>query len=255
MSTTDNAFPFQSFIPNYVNGLGISNDLTSPNTVLDVAAGSIMDSTGTFQLQLTSAATLNNTVNGLGGLDTGAVAASKIYAIYLVADPVHLSPSGVMMSLSYTAPTLPAGYGYFALIGYATVDASKHFVAGYWTAGNSADRYFTYDAPQATSVTAGHATTYANVSLVALVPTIDNTRVSVVYSFTPNAATTSILSLTGANSTGTEVTITGQVASVPVTGNVNVLSQIISSLPQISYTGVSASDTTNLKIGGYAFIL
>ena len=65
---TSKAFPYQSFIPFYFNGLGLSNDATTPNTKLDVAPGSCLDSTGTFQLTLSSAVVINAAANGLNGL-------------------------------------------------------------------------------------------------------------------------------------------------------------------------------------------
>ena len=84
MTQTSKAFPYSSFIPNYVNGLGLSNDATTPNTKLDVAIGSILDSSGTFQLSLSAPVVINAAANGLNGLDTGAIAASMQYAIFPV---------------------------------------------------------------------------------------------------------------------------------------------------------------------------
>ena len=238
----------------YVNGLGISNNATTPNTQLDIAAGTILDSTATYQIGTTATITINGAVNGLNGLDTGALAASKVYSVYLVADPVNQQITGAMISLSAT-PLLPFGYSAFALIGYIVTDASVHFLKGYWTAGDSAYRKFIYDAPQATAVTAGHAVAYTAVDLSALVPAVNNLPVSIAYSFTPNAATTSFLKLQGVNETGDAVKITGQVAAVPITGNASVFAQLTSSLPKINYTGVSASDATALNVAGYDFIL
>ena len=68
----------------YINGLGISNDATTPLTVLDVAPGSCLDSTGTYQLNSNSSITINAAVNGLNGLDTGTFAQAKVYAVYVV---------------------------------------------------------------------------------------------------------------------------------------------------------------------------
>ena len=56
---TSKAFPYSSFIPFYVNGLGISNNATTPNTKLDVAAGTCLDSTGTFQMSLNASVTID----------------------------------------------------------------------------------------------------------------------------------------------------------------------------------------------------
>src|SRR6202041_296319 len=132
----------------------LSNDATTPNTVLDVAAGTCLDSTATFQLSSQATILINGAANGLNGLDTGTLAASKVYAVYVVADPFLQNPTGAMISLSLTAPLLPYNYAAFALIGYVATDASAHFLKGYWTNSDGSSRKFLFDAPQATAVTA-----------------------------------------------------------------------------------------------------
>lgn len=237
----------------YVNGLVISNHATTPNTKLSIASGSTLDSTGVYQMVASSALTIDATTTGLNGLDTGSLAASKVYAVFLVADPVTQQSIGAMISLSYTAPLLPFGYSVFKLIGYVVTDSSSHFLAGYWSGNNSAaGRQFTFDAPIATSITAGNATSYTVVDLSTFVPLVANTPVSVAYAFTPGAASRT-LSLNGALSTGDAVTITGQVTSVVVSGNAQVLAQISSSKPEIAYKVSNSGDAVALKVAGYSW--
>lgn len=256
---TQNSVQYGQYLPYYINGLGISNDATTPNTLLDIAAGSCLDVTGTFQFTSNTSIQINSAINGLNGLDTGAIAASTVYAVYVVWDPVTLQPNAAMISLSLTQPLMPFGYSAFLLIGYVTTDSSKNFLKGYWSAGNSTTRTFTYDALQATSVTAGHATSYANVNLITLVPNVPNTPVQIYSSFTPNAATTSILSLQAGNATGAQAMITGQVASVPITTINTILAQPVSITsvisPVINYKGVSGSDTTAISVAGYQWFV
>ena len=252
MTQLSKAFPYSSFIPYYANGLGISNDATTPNTKLDVAIGSILDSTGTFQLALNAPVVINAAANGLNGLDTGSLAASKVYAVFLVADPVTLQVPGCMVSLSYTAPVLPFGYSAFALIGYVVTDASSHFLKGYWSAGNGSQRLFMYDAPQATAITAGAATTYTAIDLSALVPTLDNLPVWISSAFTPGAASRTLkMQPTGA--TGDAITITGQVTSVVVSSNNYLYAKIATAKPEISYVVSNAGDAAAINVAGYNF--
>lgn len=254
MTQTLRSYPYGSFLPNYANGLGISNNATTPNTKLDVATGTILDSTGTFQLVLGTAVTINAANTGLNGIDTGTFAASKVYAVHLVCDPQTLQTAGCMISLSATAPTLPTGYSAFALIGYAVTDSSAHFLKGYWTAGNSTNRLFMYDAPQATSITAGAATSYTAVDLSTLVPTADNLPVWVATSLTPSAAGRGVfLQPTGA--TGDAVISLGQVTSVVVDANNLVLAKLSSSLPKISYKVSNGSDAVAINVAGYQFFI
>lgn len=245
----------------YINGLGISNDATTPNTILDISPGSCLDSTGTFQLNSNAVIKINAAVNGLNGLDTGTFAQAKIYAVYVVWDPVHNKPAGAMISLNQSTPLLPFGYGTFLLIGYATtISNAAHFLPGYWSAGNASVRTFTYDAFQATAVTAGAATSYATgpVNLIALVPNVNNTPVSIYTNFSANGAGDT-LSMQSGNGTGDQVIITGSV--VAGTAHTTTLSTLLAqsvvistvSSPVINYKVSSGSDAVAIDVAGYTW--
>jgi len=252
MTQTYNAFPFQSFIANYINGLGISNDATTPNSLLHIAPGSILDSTQTFQLVSSSDIVINTAVNGFNGLDTGTIADSKVYAVYLIADLVSNAPMGGLLSLSYTAPLLPFGYGNFALVGFVTTDGSANILKGYWSTGDGATRQFTYDAP--IQCLSGNQTSYTGVDLSAFVPAVNNTPVVLFSNFTANAAP-DVENLQGYNSTGDAVTIIAPVAggTAHTTQQNVVLAQLHSGAPSIKYK-VSAGSLV-LDVCGYSFFL
>ena len=249
---TAKAFPFSSFIPFYFNGLGISNNATTPNTKLDLAPGSCLDSTGTFQLTLSSAVTINAATNGLNGLDTGTFAASTVYKVFIVADPVTQQATGAMISASAT-PLLPFGYSAYALVGYATTDSSVHFLSGYWSDNDSARRVFTYDAP-IIALNAGTQTGYTGVALTAFVPPVANSQVGIYMLFAANAAGNTA-NLQGYNSTGDQVTLIAPVATgvANTTENVTVLAQLNSAAPSIKYK--VAAGTLSLYVTGYVFDL
>lgn len=238
----------------YVNGLRITNSTGTPDEVVDIAVGSILDSTGTYQIITDEVLSPSIIASGLNGLDTGTVAASKVYAVHLVADPVTQQATGAMFSLSATAPLMPFGYSAFALVGYVVTDSSSDILLGYWTAGDSAYRLFRYDAPIATAVTAGAATSYTAVSLAAFVPAVENLPVSIAYAFTPGAASRT-LNLTPGNAVGNAVTITGQVTSVVISGNAQVLARVTSSVPEIDYKVANSGDAVAINVAGYDFIL
>lgn len=249
---TATSIQFGQYLPQYINGFQISNDATTPNTLLDVAAGNSLDSTGTFQITTSSPIVINAAINGLNGLDTGTFAASTLYAVHIVADPVTNQPTGAMISLSSSAPLLPFGYSVFRLVGHAATDASAHFLAGYWY-GGGASRLFMYDAPQATSVTAGTATTYTGVALTTLVPAIANLPVWIYSDLLPGNAAGDKLYMQGYNSTGDQVVITGQVTTVHVTSNNLVMAQLNSGAPSIKYKVTNGGDTAVIKVAGYQF--
>lgn len=231
---TQTSVQYGQELPYYINGFGISNNATTPNTLLDIAPGSALDSTGTFQVNSNSVITINAAVNGLNGLDTGTFAASKVYAVYLVWDPVSLQPTGAMLSLSLSQPLMPFGYNAFLLIGFATSDSSVHFLKGYWTAGNSSTRTFYYDAP--IQCLSGNQTSYTGVDLSAFVPAVNNTPVVLFSNFNANAAA-DVENLQGYNSTGDAVTIIAPVAgsSAHTTQQNTVLAQLNSAAPSIKY--------------------
>jgi len=251
---------YGQYQPYYINGFGISNDATTPNTLLDIAPGSCLDSTGTFQLSTSSTIVINAAVNGLNGLDQGTFAASTMYAVYLVWDPVTFNPTGAVISTSLTAPLMPFGYSAFLLIGYAPSDASVHFLKGYWTAGNSTLRSFTYDAFQATAVTAGASTTYANVNLITLVPNVNNTPVSIFTNYSGNAAADTLRMQSG-NGIGDQVIITAPVvtgtAHTTTLSNLLAQSVVISTVssPVINYKVSSGSDAVAISVAGYTWFV
>jgi hypothetical protein len=241
----------------YINGFGIFNDATTPNTLLDIAPGSCLDSTGTFQLNNNATIVINSAINGLNGLDTGAIAASTVYAVYVVWDPVTFQPTGAMISLSLTRPLMPFGYNAFLLIGYVVTDSSKNFLKGYWTAGNSSVRWFYFDAFQATAVTAGASATYANVNLITLVPNVANTPVLTATAFTAGAAGDT-LSLQAGNATGAQAIITAQITTHAINSLNIILAQPVSITsvisPVINYK-VSGTDTVAVDVAGYQWFV
>lgn len=242
----------------YINGLQLSNDATTPNSILDIAIGQCRDSTNEFDMFLNSPLTINITNSGLNGLDTGTVAANKLYAVVLVSDPVSGNPTGAMFTLTPSQPVMPFGYLAFKTIGYVATDSGSHLLKGYWTSGGSGYRTFNYDAPQATAITAGAATSYTAVDLSTLVPSgIAQLPVNIAYAYTPNAAS-HFLNLQGVNSTGNAATITGQVTSVIVSGNITVLAQLNASSankPEINYKVSNGSDAVALNVVGYSISL
>lgn len=253
----------------YINGLIISNDPTTPNTVLNVSAGQCRDSNNVVDMQLgdflgegfgtpNSITILNAAVNGINGLDTGVLVLSTVYAVYLISDSSNYRPTGVILSANQSLPLLPFGYDTYRKIGYWATDASVHFLLGYYSVSGVGVRDFFYDAPQATAITAGHAVAYTNVNLIKWVPVVNNIAVYIASSYVPATAGNS-LKLQPGNATGDAITITGQVATVAVTSNSKLLSQnvTISSVvsPVINYKESNASDAVAINVAGFAISL
>lgn len=101
------------YAPTMVNALTVKNNTATPTTKIDVTAAEIvLDNSAGVQQYVDSyygggACTIDLTVNGSSGLDTGAVAANTWYNVFATGDGG--ANTNCIASVSATAPTLPAG--------------------------------------------------------------------------------------------------------------------------------------------------
>jgi hypothetical protein len=254
-SLTPSAVPFQLVKYLSIYSLPVTNNATTPNTKIDVGTGVCRDSTDVYDMINAASVTINAANNGLNGLDTGSLAASTLYYVHLISDPVSGLTTGAMISLSATAPLMPFGYGAFRVIGFMVTDGSTHFLKCY-NSGTQNARVFTYDSPQATSVTAGTSATYAAIDLSALVPAnLDNLPVLFRANWTANAAADTF-NMHGGNSTGDQWSLISAVAggTAHTVANGVVLSQLVSSVPKVEYK-VSAVGGVAINVCGFAYYL
>lgn len=245
----------------YINGLVLSNDATTPNTKLDVAAGICRDSNNAIDMNLgnylglsgvgtaNSATVINFAVNGANGLDTGSIAASSFYYIFVIGDSSEKKPVAALASLSASAPVLPFGYDSIRLIGCCLSDGSSHLLP-YYASGSGSTKYFQWDAPIAVSITnSGTSASYVAQDLSVGVPASNYGRVSLKYKWTNNAAADS-LNFTPSGATGDFETILGIVAGVAQEDNFVILPLTVSSVPKVSYK-VSAGTLNNLYVQAF----
>lgn len=95
-------------------GLLIKPNVGAPTTKIDVSA----DILSVQGITLSAvAATINTAVLGFNGLDSGVIAANQKYAIFVICKNDGSLPGG-LISLSGTAPALPAGYTKFRRVGW-----------------------------------------------------------------------------------------------------------------------------------------
>ncbi len=246
----------------YINGLLLSNNATTPNTKLDVAAGICRDSNNIVDINLgnylnqgnaavtaNSATTINFAVNGANGLDSGSFAASTFYYVYAIADSSGKHQPAAIASLSASAPTLPFGYDSIRVIGACKSDGSTHLLA-YYTSGSSADRYFQWDAPIAVTVTdSGTSASYSAMDLSTGVPASRYGKVSVKYKWTNNAAADA-LNFTPSGATGDFETVLGVAAGVAQEDNFVIKPLTVTSVPKMSYK-TSAGTLNNVWVQAF----
>lgn len=119
-----------SAVRNYIAGLALSNSGGSPNTIVDVAIGLATDSTNVATIYSTATLHPDITVSGVGGLDTGAVAATTWYAVLLINGTAGTSAIFTKQTAgAAVSPTMPAGYTYYRYVGSVLTDASSHILA------------------------------------------------------------------------------------------------------------------------------
>jgi len=238
----------------YINGLTIKNNATTPNTKVDVALGQCRDSSNVYDISLAAGVTINAAVNGANGLDAGSLAASTFYAVFVIADPSGFNSPVCLMSLSWTAPTLPFGYGILRRIGAVLTDGSSHILKFYQeVSSNSQVRYMQYDAPISV-LSGGVQTSYTAIDLSVAVPLTNFGRVTIYSAYTPNTAGNNAkYQPTGA--TADWHIQTGQVATKISDSQFRILPLVASSKPEISYKVTNGSDALSASVQGYDDLL
>jgi hypothetical protein len=153
--------------PRYVEGAAVA--FSTVNIVLvgtAAVASAVRDTTDTVDIRWTGTLSANITVAGAGGLDAGVEAASTWYAIHVIAGSAL--PVAALLSLSATAPVLPAGYTHFRRVGWVRNDAGSAFVI-FYQRGSDRERIVYYDA-SVFALVSGGAVVFTPVSLAVSMP-------------------------------------------------------------------------------------
>jgi hypothetical protein len=118
-----------NFLQNYLTGLTLST--AGSSGTFGIAAGEAADSTNVILMLLNSAYTKTTASwavgSGNGAIDTGAIAGSTWYHVYLI-ERVDTGVVDVLFSLSATSPTMPTNYTLFRRIGSMKTDGSNHWI-------------------------------------------------------------------------------------------------------------------------------
>jgi hypothetical protein len=228
----------------YVNNLQISNNATTPNTKIDVAAGQCRDSGNDYDIEC-DAATIDATTTGANGLDTGSLGNATWYAIHAIGDSTNTNDGAFLLSTSRTAPALPRGYDVFRHIGWALTDGSAHFLV-YKVYGNGNARKYFWDAV-VTELSAGAETTFTDVDMATSVaPT--STLAILNWKIVPaTAGNIAKLRVNGSSST-TTIQLTGSVAAQP---NVGVFTMNTDTSQIVEYLVANGSDALTLYCAGF----
>ncbi len=125
-----NAVATVGVVRGYISGAILST--AGSSATFGITSGVAADSTNVAMLALASAYTKTTSVwavgSANGALDTGAIASTTWYHVYLI-KRVDTSVVDILISLSATSPTLPTSYTLFRRIGSMLTDGSSHWVA------------------------------------------------------------------------------------------------------------------------------
>jgi hypothetical protein len=201
---------------------------------------------------------VSSTVNGVNGLDTGTIAASTQYAVYLIGDSRLYNATAAMLSLTsnYPGPIMPKGYDSYRLIGFWETDGSSHFVYATHKPQNFGGALTYYNVPALSVLSGGNATSFTAMDLTtnSAIPTttLQNLVVSLLVVFTP-AAVGDVVQFrpTGSSATGNIATIAGQAAGIAQTQYIQVIAGVGSSKPEIDYLVTSSSDSVSVSVAAW----
>lgn len=119
--------PAAAWPTNYLSGFTISNTSGVSSNQIDVAVGACRDSSDNSNVSLAAPVTIDTSVNGaVNRLDTGTLAAGW-YHVYIIAKAGGANPGG-LVSLSASAPTMPATYTLKRRIGSIKATDATHIV-------------------------------------------------------------------------------------------------------------------------------
>lgn len=253
----------------YIQGMNISFAST---TLIAIAPGQARDSTDNVDMPVgfpdvnglvTPAVQfqgyqpgllINSALNGANGLDTGTIAASTNYCIYLIGDSRGYNPVAGLLSLtSNVGPTLPFGYDSFILLGFAATDGSSHFVYATQKPQNMKNALQYINQPPLSVLSGGTATSFTAIDLTtnAAVPTttLPNVIVWILVTFIPAAVGDTVqFRPTGSAATSNLPTIVGLAAGIAQSQYIQVIAGVGSSLPEIDYKVTSGSDSVSVSV-------
>jgi hypothetical protein len=261
--------PIYSLPHLYISGLNIS---VASTTVLGIAPGQARDSSNNIDMPVgfpnlqgnvfpaiqfqnyMPGLLVSSAVNGVNGLDTGTIAASTQYAVYLIGDSRGYNQVAALLSLTSNAfPLLPLGYDSYRLIGFIETDGSSHFVYATHKPQNMVGALTYLLSPPISVLSGGNATTFTAIDLTtnSALPTttLQNIIVELLVTFIP-AAIGDIVQFrpTGSTATGGLVTITGNAAGIAQTQYIQVIAGVGSSKPEIDYLVTSSSDSVSVSV-------
>lgn len=152
-------------VSGFMSGLDVEQ---SSNSTINIIADVIDVTDASNELSVTSVnVTCDVTASGAGGLDTGTVASSTWYYLYLVTEDDGTLPVG-LMSLSRTSPTMPGTKTRKRLVSPFRVNGSTHIVS-FRKIGTKVD-YRWVDSTPGVALNSGGSTSFSTIDFRTFCP-------------------------------------------------------------------------------------
>lgn len=244
----------------YVNGC----DMTwVDNTHISISSGQMRDYTNTYDIIVqqpplglvqTPPLIVNFSINGIGGLDTGSIAASTWYSIYVIHDFTGFRPPVAIASLSssLSGVMMPEGYGTGRRVGRIITNVSSQIVKFITTPFAYNIKYVQLDVP-ISLVSNGSSTSFTafNVTNLPAIPVF----LKVNYSAASAANVLAIGSFGHTSNFGNApIEIVGQVAGSTATQYFSqqiILPVVNGNFSSCSYAVTSGSDVANILLSSW----
>ena len=104
--------------------LQLSTPGTNANVIVSADEIALEDSSNNYVTARSVSLTINTAAVGANGLDTGTIAGSTWYSVWVIRKPDGTTAG--LISTSTTAPTMPSGYTYKARIGWVRTDGTAN---------------------------------------------------------------------------------------------------------------------------------
>lgn len=132
----------------YIYGLRLHYS-TSSSVI--ITAGFCRNDNDDGNIVFSSTDTASFDSNGAGGLDTGSKAANTLYHVFVIADSNEVNSPDLLISTSFSSPTMPSGYDRKRRVGSAMLGASSELEV-FQMEGNGPTRLYLYNDKSTNSI-------------------------------------------------------------------------------------------------------
>lgn len=234
-------------LPDLSTVVGLNTSVIS-NTELSVAAGSCLDAFGKLTISLLEDITIDSATTGINGLDTGTIANSTWYYVYVIRKSTDEEAVGAIISLSNIIPALPANYDCYRKIGVCHSNSIGDFDVLNITSDSNFIKIFKWETPVFV-LTNGSEVTFTPIDLSDVVPPLSGLAVQFNYSYTADA-NGNYFSIVSSGITTEIPSGISTTANVPAENTFSTTARLVMGAPTVDYL-VQTDDLLSLSLNAF----